>query len=705
MEVDRLDLTLLIVSYHSLEPLKGFFESYRRHPITASHEILVLDNAPGDGTAAWIEANAPEARVIAMKGNLGYARAVNAGIEEARGRNFLIINPDVELSEGGVDRALDYLEGHPEVGIVGARLLNRDGSVQRSARRFYTLLTLLLRRSPLGRLRPEHPELRRHLMLDDDLDHPRPVDWVMGAWMLARREAVERVGAMAGRFFLYFEDVDWCYRMWAGGFEVHYFPDASFVHTYERSSGRLNRTLVYHLRSFLSFYDKWGALVYVAKRKRGALSRFVAFLMDMISLNLAFVAAWLIRQALDPILPLPLYSLEDYLPLLAYTNVVGAVALPLSGRYRQVESPRRLSRWLDAGKVALVATLLVMAGTWLAHTRTFSRIVIALIFPTWTMGLSIASALRKRWLGGGSNSEPECVRVLLMGGAEEVEAMSAQIRRDAVERLVVCGSVVPLEEAGLPLSSKVLGQPAHLPEILEAYRVDELLVVGRRDPDDEESAALRQAAAAGLPVRLAHPWGEALRGAPGCESRYGASWWAVRPPAVVAEGAWSKNLLDGGLGLLLCLLSAPGFVVCSLVGRPLRLVAARSLERVGQRRRKLRWTELVLRRSGRSLPGFVQLPLYLRILAGELSLVGPYPLSGEVEEELGPTHLLRFVAKPGITGLWQTRCHGESLESLVSTDLDYLENWSLTLDLDLFLSSGGRILWERDRWHRPSSTP
>ena len=93
-----------------------------------------------------------------------------------------------------------------------------------------------------------------------------------------------------------------------------------------------------------------------------------------------------------------------------------------------------------------------------------------------------------------------------------------------------------------------------------------------------------------MPVRLAHPWGEALSGAPGCEDRYGLSWWSVRPPAVVAEGAWSKNLLDAGLGLLLCLLSAPGFVVCSLLGRPLRLVAVRPLERMGQRRRTVRWS-------------------------------------------------------------------------------------------------------------------
>jgi len=84
--------------------------------------------------------------------------------------------------------------------------------------------------------------------------------------------------------------------------------------------------------------------------------------------------------------------------------------------------------------------------------------------------------------------------------------------------------------------------------------------------------------------------------------------------------------------------------------------------------------------------------------------VGPYPLPRGVEEELGPIHLLRFAAKPGITGLWSSRCREGTLDSLVSDDLAYLERWSLTLDLDLFLSSLGRILLERDRWHRCSSS-
>ena len=169
-------LSIAIVNYRSGDALRALFASAREHPVSASHEWIVVDNSPGDGVAEWLAAEHPAVRVLTSPGNVGYARAVNAAIEARRGADLLVLNPDVELSEGGIDRALAYMRAHPECGLVGARLLNRDGSIQHSARRFYGVSTILLRRTPLGRIFPDHPELRRHLMLDDDLSQPRPVD-------------------------------------------------------------------------------------------------------------------------------------------------------------------------------------------------------------------------------------------------------------------------------------------------------------------------------------------------------------------------------------------------------------------------------------------------------------------------------------------------------------------------------------------------
>ncbi len=695
-----LELTIVLVSYHSAQPLRAFFESYRRHPIEASHEILLVDNAPGDGVADWIEKEHPEVTLLSSPKNLGYARGVNAGIEHANGRAILVINPDVELSEGGVDRALKYLEEHPEAGIVGARLLNRDGSLQNSARRFYTLQTILLRRTPLGRLKPDHPELRRHLMLDDDLEHPRPVDWVMGAWMLVRRSAIDAVGKMDGRFFMYFEDVDWCYRMWAGGFEVHYFPESSFVHAYERSSGGLNRTLLYHLRSFASYYDKWGALVYVAKQLRRGWEKLSAFVLDLVFLNVAFLASYFARLLLQPALPLPLYAFAEYLPLLAFTNVVAAFTLPLAGRYVSTHNERPLSRWIDSGRLALTVTLLVMAGTWLAHTRTFSRLVIVFLFPLLTVALQLSRVLLKRLLAGGTAASG-FDRAALVGDAVEVERLRTMLSARARESLIVAGQV-PLAGPGTAQGGtlRVLGPVERLEEIVENYRLGEVLVAGGMKQRELTVAKLRQIAASGVTVYLLPPWAEVLRGMDGLIRRHGSAWLQIRPPSMLAEGAWAKAAVDRITGALLCLLSLPGFVLCSALGRPLGLVRWRDSERLGQRRRILHWPELVSGRSGRALWGLVQLPVFWQVLTGQLSLVGPYAFSPLREKELRPIHLLRFAVKPGLAGLWQQECNETTLESLVSSDLDYLEQWSLTLDLDLLLSALPGILFRRDYWHR-----
>jgi GT2 family glycosyltransferase len=124
------------------------------------------------------------------------------------------------------------------VGIVAPTLRYPDGTLQESVRAFPNPLALLARRSPFGRTRPGRRLLERYVLGADALREARPVDWAIGAVMLVRRTAIRQVGGLDRRFFLYGEDVDWCLRMWQGGWEVHVEPAVSFVHAYERSSRR-----------------------------------------------------------------------------------------------------------------------------------------------------------------------------------------------------------------------------------------------------------------------------------------------------------------------------------------------------------------------------------------------------------------------------------------------------------------------------------
>lgn len=695
------DVTLILVNFHSGEPLRRFFASLAAHPIAASCEVVLVDNSPGDGVASWLAETQPDVLVLPMERNVGYAGAVNAALEQARGRALLVVNPDIELSAGGIDACLAYLDDHPEVGMVGPRLQYPDGTVQQSARRFYTFFTIVLRRTPLGRIMPDHPLLRRHLMLDDDLTRARPVDWVLGAFMLARREAVEAVGPMDARFFLYFEDVDWCYRMWEAGWEVHYLPDATFSHDYARSSGKMGRTLVYHLRSFLSFYDKWGGLISVARRLRGVWEVGAAVASDVVALNVAFLIAYFVRRVLDPWFPERLFDLSDYLPLLAFTNLVSLALLPWLGRYRRRTAERTLSRWLDAVRAALLVALVVMAGTYLSHTRTFSRAVLLLFVPTYLVALELMRQLRLRILGGGQ-SRGKITRVLLLGTRPGIRRLSGLIPDRT--GLVVAGCIPTEPEGGIGLPVRELGALEDLGERIERYRIDELLVDGIDPPTEEVLAAAREVAVQTVPVLVSHPWATAMAGEEAGVRRHGVSWWRLGSPAACSGLAWSKGIVDRGVGLLLSLLSLPGFVLCFAFGRLLGLVQLQPVRRLGRLRTGVQWRELVWRRTQRPLWGLVQLPLFLQVLAGRLSLVGPYPLPVGLEEELGPIQRLRFAVKPGLSGPWQHHLGSRSLRQITDDDLDYLERWSWMLDLDLFLSALPRILAGRDRWHQLSSS-
>lgn len=702
------DLTLVLVSFHSEAPLRRFFASLDAHPIRARHEVIVADNAPGDGTADWLREHRPDVRVVAMSGNQGYARAVNAAIAEADGEHVLVINPDVELAEGAVDRALDYLRSHPEVGLVGVQLLDPDGSVQRNARRFYSLTTILLRRTPLGKLRPDHPELRRHLMLDDDLEHPGPVDWVTGAFMLVRREALDDVGAMDGRFFLYFEDVDWCYRMWEGGWEVHLVPDVRLVHEFQRTSTKFGRSFVHHLRSFVSFYDKWGALIYVARRLQGTWRTAAAVFGDLVALNLAFLAAFYARRAMDPLFPQPLFDLVHYWPLILSVNAVSLVVLPLVGRYHDQEGAGPVQRGLRELRATFFVTLVVMAGVYLSYTRTFSRAVILLFVPAYVIALGLVRAVRDRVLGGLERAQPEAHRALVLGPAADLpgllDALAEGSGRDRVAGVVIADGAGGVDDASERriAGHRLLGGLDDLDTVVDRYRIGEVLVAGTSDPDAGRRAVLRRLAADGIEVLVDQPWAARLGPAEQRTERWGHRWWRLRRPPALSEQAASKWLLDHMIGAILALVALPGHLLCSILGRPFG-VRGRRVEVLGQRRRRVAWTEL-MDRNGRALPGLVQAPLFAAVAAGRLSLVGPFPLPLGTEEELGSVGLLRFAVKPGLTGPWRSRSEALEVGELEGDELEYIEHWSLARDVGLFLNALPRLLLDDERWPRVVST-
>ncbi|MCB0035286.1 MAG: glycosyltransferase family 2 protein, partial [Anaerolineales bacterium] len=173
--------------------------------------------------------------LIACDENVGFPRGNNMGMAQASGRYVLLLNPDTVVMGDALPTAVSYLEQHPDVGIVGAQLLNGDGSVQSSRRRFPTVMTGVFESTWLQPYAPQRL-LRDYYVEDVADDTTADVDWVMGAFMLTRPEVVAQVGGMDEAYFMYSEELDWCKRIKTAGWRVVYYPDAKIIHYQGKSS-------------------------------------------------------------------------------------------------------------------------------------------------------------------------------------------------------------------------------------------------------------------------------------------------------------------------------------------------------------------------------------------------------------------------------------------------------------------------------------
>ena len=256
------DLSIIIVSWNVCELLRACLEAVLAEPLR--QEVLVVDNASSDGTVAMVQERFPQARVIANAENLGFTGGNNQGIRGSRGCYVLILNPDTRPQPGALSAMLALMEAHPDAAAVGPELLWPDGSVQSSRRRFPTLVTGLLESTLMQQYWRDNRVLRRYYCQDLPTDQPQAVDWVVGACIMLRRAALDQVGLFDEGYFMYSDELDWCFRAKRTGWQVYHLPQAKVVHYHGKSSEQnlLARELRFQdskLRFFGKHYGRWQA--------------------------------------------------------------------------------------------------------------------------------------------------------------------------------------------------------------------------------------------------------------------------------------------------------------------------------------------------------------------------------------------------------------------------------------------------------------
>lgn len=248
-------LSIIIVSWNVRRDLEVCLQSLRGNQDVA-YELIVVDNASHDDTREMLQGY-PEVRLIANADNRGFAAANNQGLAVAAGEFILLLNPDTIVPPGALRMLLDFAATKPRAGVIGPRLLNSDGSLQPSCRRFPTVRAALYRHTFLERLFPNASATRDYLMADWDHETPRDVDWLSGACMMIRREAYEQIGTLDEGFYWGSEDVDYCFRAHRAGWDVWYTPQPAVTHAIGRSTTQvIIPTIIRTHRSMQRLYLK-----------------------------------------------------------------------------------------------------------------------------------------------------------------------------------------------------------------------------------------------------------------------------------------------------------------------------------------------------------------------------------------------------------------------------------------------------------------
>ncbi|MDI6616054.1 MAG: glycosyltransferase family 2 protein [Syntrophaceae bacterium] len=252
-----MDITIVIVNWNTRDLLGDCLQSIYETVSDVTFEVIVVDNASGDGSVAMVRDGFPAVRIIENTQNRGFSAANNQAFAVMRGRYALLLNSDTVLTEGAVHELFSFMEGNAKAAMAGGQLLNRDGSRQNSIANYPTLLSLFMNLPLLEVLFPGRYPSKRY-----EHKEPLAVESVIGACMLVRREAMDEVGILDEGYFFFFEETDWAYRMRSAGWKIFHVPSARIYHLQGMSIGRDVRSRILFYRSRYRFFGKWKGSTY-----------------------------------------------------------------------------------------------------------------------------------------------------------------------------------------------------------------------------------------------------------------------------------------------------------------------------------------------------------------------------------------------------------------------------------------------------------
>lgn len=645
-----MDLSIIIVNYNVKDFLSHLLQSIKAATKNISTEIIVVDNASSDGSVEHLSKNHPEVTLISSTVNLGFSRANNLGLQKASGRYLLLLNPDTLVSEDTFDTMIQFMDTNPEAGLAGCKLLNTDGTLQLACRRgFPGPWVSFCKVTGLSAMFPKSRLFARYNLTYLDENETYEVDAISGAFMFIRKSVVDSIGGLDEQFFMYGEDLDWCYRVQKAGHKVFYVHTTKIIHYKGESTKRSNidETRVFYNAMRLFVRKHFSAYYFVEILLRFAISirEFMAFTAKW---KLLLVSVFLDAAAFN----IALFSSANVYESIRRwqgfdANAIGIVySIPviiqlaagfLSGLYNKEKL--QIIRTFSAISVGF---LLLSSVIYFSKDFAYSRAVLLMTYAgALCLFILWRSVLKLFFNVGNTFNKRSPRRVFIIGTDDTAVKVADQLSAKQTHYYFVTGLIgKTVEEIGEKAGNyPIVGSLDNLSKVISEYQVDEIIFATGAMPYSTitEQVALLQNA--NIEFKIAGNNLDVLVGKRNVALFEDISLVDLTYNITLPGNRIAKRTFDIGFSLVLL------FVL------PFVTLFSKKL---------------------RNSKSYKEMKAHLpKCISGEMSLVGPKPT---VQKHPG-------LGKPGVTGYWFTEKEPE--ENYKKLDVFYGKNQSLWLDLEI----------------------
>ena len=655
-------VSVIIVNYNVRDFLHQSLVSLQKALKGIQSEIFVIDNASDDGSAEMVRRRFPRIRIIANTANLGFAKANNIALKKARGKFFLLINPDTIVQEDTIRVMVEFLRSHPDAGLAGCKILNPDGSFQPACRRgLPTPWVAFTRIIGLSKLFPKTRLFGKYNLTYLDTEETYPVDAVSGSFMMVRKETFEQVGGLDESYFMYGEDLDWCYRIRQAGWQIFYVHSTQIIHYKGESTRRSSldeiRTFYDAMNLFVEKHFQTSRLFKIVLRLSIGVVSFAAFItsalrplkiaiFDFIAVTLSLLLAEKFWRGELFRYPAYAYSIVFTIPAII---VIGS--LYAAGVYTQ----RRMSISRSIGAIFL-AYVFISALTAFFKNYAFSRMIVAIsgilvmvLIPGWRL---VFRLVRKTSAYGRGTLFGK--RTLIVGTDMDAVGLQNKLRARIGEGYEIVGFVgTTHEQIGETLNGiPVVGSIDNVGKIIKEQKISDVIFSPKALSYSQILSVISRSHEQVVNYHLVPTTMEVIVGKASVDSLDDVPLVQIAYNIDKPSHLITKRMFDIILSGLLLITVYPIFLL---------------------------WSAMIKKKQSGFFAG---LP---HVFNGKLSFVGTPVEDLHVQTQTGD---LLFLGKPGLCGLVQLQQERTlSDDELTQYDLYYARNQSVLLDIEILIKS------------------